>query len=147
MLRNWSSSTSWIPWFCCWVCQTVFFNHLSHTFFKSELTVLHQLSFILVLFPFLEPALQKMNISFFPADVTKFFYDSLDTIKVHRSKNKNVIQVIYCCCKKFNVGCGPVLENRSSEHLYLTFVCFFSWQNRVDFMQLMVDSQNSHKGS
>merc|ERR1739838_783752 len=58
-----------------------------------------------ILFPFLSKIFDKMDISFFPAEVGKFFYSFLAKIKAERNIN---------------------------DH-----------NNRVDFMQLMVDSQSS----
>lgn len=59
--------------------------------FKPALTVSHQLLNISVLFPFLGPALQKMNVSFFPADVLDFFFNFLKKIKSTRSKNEHKV--------------------------------------------------------
>uniref|UniRef100_A0AAQ4NU50 Cytochrome P450 3A n=1 Tax=Gasterosteus aculeatus aculeatus TaxID=481459 RepID=A0AAQ4NU50_GASAC len=70
-----------------------------------KFTFLTPLFLLLVLFPFLEPMLDKMNVTLFPAELLDFFYSFLKTIKSDRSKN---------------------------EH-----------KNRVDIMQLMVDSQMS----
>ncbi|XP_061553449.1 cytochrome P450 3A40-like isoform X1 [Phycodurus eques] len=60
---------------------------------------------LIVIFPFLRPMIEKMEFSFFPADMLAFFYNFLKTIKSERNKN--------------------------------------NCENRVDFMQLMVDSQIS----
>uniref|UniRef100_A0A665SZ45 unspecific monooxygenase n=1 Tax=Echeneis naucrates TaxID=173247 RepID=A0A665SZ45_ECHNA len=62
-----------------------------------------------ILFPFLEPVFNKMNLSFFPAEVMDFFYSTLEKIKSDRKKNDR--------------------------------------KNRVDFMQLMVDSQISENNN
>uniref|UniRef100_A0A8C2XFS3 Cytochrome P450 3A n=1 Tax=Cyclopterus lumpus TaxID=8103 RepID=A0A8C2XFS3_CYCLU len=40
-------------------------------------------------FPFLSPILEKMDVSFLPAEVMKFFYSSLETIKSDRNKNEH----------------------------------------------------------
>uniref|UniRef100_A0A8C5FHE6 Cytochrome P450 3A30-like n=1 Tax=Gadus morhua TaxID=8049 RepID=A0A8C5FHE6_GADMO len=69
---------------------------------------LNPLLLISVLFPFMGPVFDKLNLSFFPADVLKFFYSSLKKIKDDRTKNTHNDK-----------------------------------QNRVDFMQLMVDSQTT----
>ncbi|XP_059904768.1 cytochrome P450 3A30-like isoform X1 [Gadus macrocephalus] len=69
---------------------------------------LSPLLLISVLFPFMGPVFDKLNLSFFPADVLKFFYSSLKKIKDDRTKNTHNDK-----------------------------------QNRVDFMQLMVDSQTT----
>ncbi|XP_070766967.1 cytochrome P450 3A30-like isoform X1 [Enoplosus armatus] len=66
---------------------------------------LNPLLVILVLFPFLGPIFEKMDVSLFPAQVLDFFYNFLKSIKSDRNKNQH--------------------------------------KNRVDFMQLMVDSQTS----
>ncbi|XP_051913204.1 cytochrome P450 3A40-like [Hippocampus zosterae] len=63
---------------------------------------------LIVLFPFLRPLMEKLDVSFFPADVLTFFYNFLQTIKSDRNKNSS--------------------------------------KTRVDFMQLMVDSQTSESG-
>uniref|UniRef100_A0A667Z5H3 Cytochrome P450 3A n=1 Tax=Myripristis murdjan TaxID=586833 RepID=A0A667Z5H3_9TELE len=68
---------------------------------------LNPLLVLVVLFPFLSPIFEKMDVSFFPAEVLDFFYNFLKRIKADRNKN---------------------------EH-----------KSRVDFMQLMVDSQISEK--
>ncbi|XP_062247648.1 cytochrome P450 3A27-like [Platichthys flesus] len=60
---------------------------------------------LIILFPFLIPVLDKMDVAFFPTEVSKFFYSFLQMIKSDRKK---------------------------ADH-----------KNRVDFMQLMVDSQVS----
>ncbi|XP_056131174.1 cytochrome P450 3A30-like isoform X1 [Lampris incognitus] len=60
---------------------------------------------IVVLFPFLGPVFDKMDVSFFPSDVLDFFYSFLKKVKSDRQKH---------------------------DH-----------QKRVDFMQLMVDSQTT----
>ncbi|KAF3860527.1 hypothetical protein F7725_000782 [Dissostichus mawsoni] len=66
---------------------------------------LNPLLVLIVLFPFLGGIFEKMDVSFFPAEVTGFFYNFLASIKSDRN---------------------------NKEH-----------KNRVDFMQLMVDSQSS----
>ncbi|XP_060930117.1 cytochrome P450 3A40-like [Limanda limanda] len=66
---------------------------------------LNPLLVLIVLFPFLGPVFDKMDLAFFPTEVTKFFYSFLQMIKLDRNK---------------------------ADH-----------KNRVDFMQLMVDSQVS----
>ncbi|XP_037334688.2 cytochrome P450 3A40-like [Pungitius pungitius] len=82
-----------------------------------KFTFLTPLFVLLVLFPFLEPVLDKMDVTLFSAELLDFFYNFLKRIKSDRNKN---------------------------EH-----------KNRVDIMQLMVDSQSpetskdnpsSHKG-
>ncbi|XP_060930118.1 cytochrome P450 3A27-like [Limanda limanda] len=60
---------------------------------------------LIILFPFLIPIFDKMDLAFFPSEVSKFFYSFLQMIKSDRKK---------------------------ADH-----------KNRVDFMQLMVDSQVS----
>ncbi|XP_010745056.3 cytochrome P450 3A40 [Larimichthys crocea] len=70
-----------------------------------KFNLLNPLLVVLVLFPFLGPLFEKMNFSFFPAEVLEFFYSFLRKIKSERHKNQH--------------------------------------KNRVDFMQLMVDAQNS----
>ncbi|XP_035513181.1 cytochrome P450 3A40-like [Morone saxatilis] len=64
---------------------------------------LNPLLVFVVLFPFVGPIFEKMNMSFFPAKVLDFFYNFLRKIKSDRNKNQR--------------------------------------NNRVDFMQLMVDAQ------
>uniref|UniRef100_A0A665SYC3 unspecific monooxygenase n=1 Tax=Echeneis naucrates TaxID=173247 RepID=A0A665SYC3_ECHNA len=47
-----------------------------------------------ILFPFLEPVFNKMNLSFFPAEVMDFFYSTLEKIKSDRKKNdRKVIHI------------------------------------------------------
>lgn len=86
-------------------------NHPSDPFVVNikrmvKFNFLNPLLVLVVLFPFLGPILDKMNVSFFPTEVGDFFCNFLKTIKSDRNKN---------------------------EHK----------QNRVDFMQLMVDCQIS----
>ncbi|XP_069581470.1 cytochrome P450 3A40-like [Brachyistius frenatus] len=96
-------------------------NHPSDPFVTNikkmvKFNFLNPLIVLVVLFPFLGPILDKMEVSVFPTEVMNFFYSFLKTIKSDRNKN---------------------------EH-----------KRRVDFMQLMVDSQresdktdtNSYKG-
>ncbi|XP_069383070.1 cytochrome P450 3A30-like [Paralichthys olivaceus] len=68
---------------------------------------LNPLLVLIILFPFLGAVFDKMDLSFFPSEVTNFFYSFLQMIKSDRNK---------------------------ADH-----------KNRVDFMQLMVDSQDSEK--
>uniref|UniRef100_A0A665T932 unspecific monooxygenase n=1 Tax=Echeneis naucrates TaxID=173247 RepID=A0A665T932_ECHNA len=49
-----------------------------------------------ILFPFLEPVFNKMNLSFFPAEVMDFFYSTLEKIKSDRKKNdRKVIHISF----------------------------------------------------
>lgn len=57
-----------------------------------------QFSFISVLFPFLGPVFDKMNLSFFPADVLQFFYGFLETIKTDRQKSQQKSVSVYRKC-------------------------------------------------
>ncbi|KAL3064349.1 hypothetical protein OYC64_000600 [Pagothenia borchgrevinki] len=66
---------------------------------------LNPLLVLIVLFPFLGGIFEKMDVTFFPAEVTGFFYNFLASI---------------------------ISDRNNKEH-----------KNRVDFMQLMVDSQSS----
>ncbi|XP_060912815.1 cytochrome P450 3A40-like [Labrus mixtus] len=50
---------------------------------------LNPLLVLLVLFPFLGPIFEKMNMSLFPASVLEFFYTFLKTIKLDRNKNEH----------------------------------------------------------
>ncbi|KAM9454125.1 cytochrome P450 3A27-like [Clarias gariepinus] len=72
-----------------------------------NLNLFSPLILAVVLFPFITPLLEKMNFSFFPSEVTDFFYASLQKIKSKRV---------------------------AKDH-----------KRRVDFMQLMIDSQESGK--
>ncbi|XP_054465915.1 cytochrome P450 3A27-like [Anoplopoma fimbria] len=86
-------------------------NHPSHPFVANikkmvKFNMMNPLLVLVVLFPFLLPILEKMEVSLLPAEVMKFFYSFLQTIKSDRTKNER--------------------------------------KNRVDFMQLMVDSQMSN---
>ncbi|XP_073325890.1 cytochrome P450 3A40-like [Pagrus major] len=85
-------------------------NHPSDPFVTNikkmvKFNFLNPLLVFAVLFPFMLPIFEKMNVSFFPAQVLDFFYSFLNRIKSDRNKNKH--------------------------------------QNRVDFMQLMVDARIS----
>uniref|UniRef100_A0A673ZW32 unspecific monooxygenase n=1 Tax=Salmo trutta TaxID=8032 RepID=A0A673ZW32_SALTR len=70
--------------------------------------LLNPLFFLVALFPFTGPILEKMKFSFFPTEVTDFFYASLAKIKSGRDAGNSTVII------------------------------------RVDFLQLMIDSQ---KGS
>ncbi|CAB1442891.1 unnamed protein product [Pleuronectes platessa] len=85
-------------------------NHPSDPFVKNikkmvKFDFVIPLVVLIILFPFLIPVLDKMDVAFFPTEVSKFFYSFLQMIKSDRKK---------------------------ADH-----------KNRVDFMQLMVDSQVS----
>ncbi|XP_071332500.1 cytochrome P450 3A27-like [Trachinotus anak] len=85
-------------------------NHPSDPFVANikrmvKFNFLNPLLIMTILFPFLGPIFEKMDVSFFPAEVMNFFYSFLEKIKSDRNKNDR--------------------------------------KNRVDFMQLMVDSQIS----
>ncbi|XP_040009490.1 cytochrome P450 3A40-like isoform X2 [Xiphias gladius] len=87
-------------------------NHPSDPFVANikrlvKFNFLNPLMIVIILFPFMGPVFEMMNVSFFPAEVMNFFYNFLKKIKSERNKNN---------CKK-----------------------------RVDFMQLMVESQISEK--
>ncbi|XP_071398575.1 cytochrome P450 3A30-like [Centroberyx affinis] len=89
-------------------------NHPSDLFVANikrmvKFNFLNPLLVLVVLFPFLSPIFEKMDLSFFPAEVMDFFYSFLKKVKADRNKN---------------------------EH-----------NNRVDFMQLMVDSQISENST
>ncbi|XP_034445911.1 cytochrome P450 3A40-like [Hippoglossus hippoglossus] len=92
-------------------------NHPSDPFVTNikkmvKFNFLNPLLVLIVLFPFLGPVFDKMDVALFPADVMKYFYSFLQMIKSDRKK---------------------------ADH-----------KNRVDFMQLMVDSQvseNNKNGS
>ncbi|XP_054649431.1 cytochrome P450 3A27-like isoform X1 [Dunckerocampus dactyliophorus] len=89
-------------------------NHPSDPFVSNikkmvKFNFLNPLIVLIVVFPFLRPVIEKMDVSLFPADVLAFFYNFLKTIKSDRNKN---------------------------DH-----------KNRVDFMQLMVDSQMSESST
>uniref|UniRef100_A0A673ALY8 unspecific monooxygenase n=1 Tax=Sphaeramia orbicularis TaxID=375764 RepID=A0A673ALY8_9TELE len=52
-----------------------------------KFSFLNPLFILVVLFPFMGPILQKMDVSFFPAEVLVFFYKFLEKIKGDRHKN------------------------------------------------------------
>ncbi|XP_054850804.1 cytochrome P450 3A24-like isoform X2 [Eublepharis macularius] len=70
---------------------------------------LHPLILLAVLFPFLAPLLDKLRVTFMPANFINFFIDVVKKIKADRQKNDHT--------------------------------------NRVDFLQLMMDSQISNDAS
>ena len=79
------------------------YQNINLVLLSPALTVSSQISLVSVLFPFLGPVFDKMNVSFFPADVGDFFYNFLMTIKSDRNKNEH--KVIHCCYIGFDVGC------------------------------------------
>ncbi|KAK2851487.1 hypothetical protein Q5P01_007763 [Channa striata] len=69
-------------------------NHPSDPFVANikkmvKFNLLNPLLVLIVLFPFLGPLLQKINVSFFPADVADFFFNFLRKIKSDRNKNEH----------------------------------------------------------
>ncbi|XP_041859474.1 cytochrome P450 3A27-like [Melanotaenia boesemani] len=85
-------------------------NHPTDPFVENikkivKFSFLNPLLVLVVLFPALGSVFDKMDLTFFPSDVLKFFYAFLKRIKSERDQNKN--------------------------------------NNRMDFMQLMMDSQKS----
>ncbi|XP_008293417.1 cytochrome P450 3A40-like [Stegastes partitus] len=58
-----------------------------------KFNLLNPLFVLVVLFPFLSPLLEKMDVSFFPSDVLKFFYSFLKTIKSDRNKDEHKSRV------------------------------------------------------
>lgn len=94
-----------------------------------------------VLFPFLSPLFEKMNLTFFPADVLDFFYNFLRSIKSDRSNQqlKVMFLLIMVVVSQFVHIFSPHRKwretNRISASIFL--------QNRVDFMQLMVNAEVS----
>uniref|UniRef100_A0A4W6F1D4 Cytochrome P450 3A n=1 Tax=Lates calcarifer TaxID=8187 RepID=A0A4W6F1D4_LATCA len=73
-------------------------NHPSDPFVANikkmvKFNFLNPLLVLLVLFPFLGPLFEKMDLSFFPADVMTFFYSFLEKIKSDRHKNDHKSRV------------------------------------------------------
>ncbi|CAJ1085078.1 cytochrome P450 3A40-like [Xyrichtys novacula] len=73
-------------------------NHPSDPFVSNikkmvKFNFLNPLLVFLVLFPFLGPIFEKMDLSFFPAAVLEFFYTFLRRIKADRSKNEHKSRV------------------------------------------------------
>ncbi|KAM6982456.1 cytochrome P450 3A40-like [Tautogolabrus adspersus] len=69
-------------------------NHSSDPFVANikkmvKFNFMNPLLVLLVLFPFLGPVFEKMNLSIFPASVLEFFYNFLKTIKSDRNKNEH----------------------------------------------------------
>ncbi|KAL0202234.1 hypothetical protein M9458_000252, partial [Cirrhinus mrigala] len=80
---------------------------------------LNPLFLIVALFPFLAPVLDKMDFALFPTSVTDFFYAALQKIKSEKVANNH---------KKV----------RQTLHMN-------NAKKRVDFLQLMIDSQTEGK--
>ncbi|KAK0138006.1 Cytochrome P450 3A40 [Merluccius polli] len=95
---------------------------------------LHPLLLLIVLFPFLGPVFDKLNVSIFPADVLEFFYSSLKKIKDDRKKNTHNVIAYVKCFPIFHYG-----------HFFNQVFQNFKFLKRVDFMQLMVDSQTTEE--
>lgn len=69
-------------------------NHPSDPFVANikkmvKFSFLNPLLVLIVLFPFLQPLLEKMNYSFFPPEVLEFFYNFLRSIKSDRSTKED----------------------------------------------------------
>lgn len=91
-LRKWSSLTFWIPCLLFWVCYTLCsWQDVCLLLLSTELTT-GFFFFISVLFPFLIPVFEKMNLSFFPKDVLDFFYSFFRTIKSDRNKDQQKVK-------------------------------------------------------
>ena len=99
---------------------------------RPELTM-HILfcSFHSVLFPFFGKILDKWEVSFFPAEVSQFFYTFLAKIKSERSKNDHNVIVTMCCVEYLCIliaivdipvafgsvtGIYPVIWERTLQH-------------------------------
>lgn len=96
-LRKWSSLTFWIPCLFCRVCYTLCsWQDVCLLLLSTKLTTGFRFFFISVLFPFLMPVFEKMNLSFFPADVLDFFYSFLRTIKSDRNKDQQKVKSMQC---------------------------------------------------
>ncbi len=87
-----------------------------------------------------------MNFSFFPAKVLEFFYNFLKKIKSDRQKDQHHVM----CTQNIaavNLFAGVCMFLTFSLNTNWTFKIGFLLvlvlQNRVDFMQLMVDHQMS----
>uniref|UniRef100_A0A3B3VYP6 unspecific monooxygenase n=1 Tax=Poecilia latipinna TaxID=48699 RepID=A0A3B3VYP6_9TELE len=88
-------------------------------------------------FPFLGPILEKFEFSFFPKSVTDFFYASLEKIKSNRETSQQKVQSDTMVFSAFQYLCISRLRNGiCSALIYL--------QSRVDFLQLMIDSQKNN---
>ncbi|XP_070695459.1 cytochrome P450 3A30-like [Pempheris klunzingeri] len=73
-------------------------NHPSDPFVANikrmvKFNFLNPLLVLLVLFPFLGPLFEKMDLSFFPAEVLDFFYNFLRKIKSDRNMNEHKTRV------------------------------------------------------
>lgn len=62
---------------------------------NTELKESSSIPFLSVLFPFLQPLLEKMNYSFFPPEVLEFFYNFLRSIKSDRSTKEDSVMFAY----------------------------------------------------
>lgn len=87
--------------------QDPFFTNIKK---MLKFSLFNPLLILLILFPFLTPLMEKLDISFFPRDLADFFIGSIRKIKENRQKNVH-------------------------------------GSHRVDFLQLMVDSQDSEGAS
>lgn len=76
---------------------------------SPELTIYFRFVFISVLFPFLAPILDRMGVSFFPAEVLNFFFNFLKTIKSDRTKNEHKVTYTVYSYNGFDVGCWPIV--------------------------------------
>lgn len=76
---------------------------------------LNPLLVLVVLFPFLLPMLEKMDMSFFPAQVLEFFYSFLKTIKSDRNKNEHKSRVDFMQLMVDAQASGNSKEEGSSQ--------------------------------
>lgn len=76
--------------------NTMLYPECLSCFYSPELTIYFQFLFISVIFPFLGPIFEKMDMSFFPAEVLDFFYNFLRMIKSDRNKNQHKVMHIQC---------------------------------------------------
>ncbi|OWK57867.1 Cytochrome P450 3A40 [Lonchura striata] len=112
---------------------------------------------LLVLFPFVIPVLEKMKVALLPSDVMDFFKNVFTKIKKEREKGSSTLTKPKKGQNHTLLG-GPSGESICVPEggLVLDKVCLLpthifsasvSPQDRVDFLQLMIESQKSHDGS
>lgn len=124
------------------ILYPILWNHIvCPSILSTELIVCFLLSFMPVLFPFLSPLFEKMNMSFFPADVLDFFYNFLRSIKSDRSNQQQKVMflLIMFVVGQFLHTFSPHRKWRETNRIS----AFIFLQNRVDFMQLMVNAEVS----
>uniref|UniRef100_A0A673ZYC7 unspecific monooxygenase n=1 Tax=Salmo trutta TaxID=8032 RepID=A0A673ZYC7_SALTR len=87
--------------------------------------LLNPLFFLVALFPFTGPILEKMKFSFFPTEVTDFFYASLAKIKSGRDSRVDFLQLMIDSQKGSDTKTGDEQTKGLTDHEILSQAMLF----------------------